>query len=175
MKKLIFTAFVALSVLVSCNQINKKQVLKKENGKEHAAKTIAQIMETAEQNVGKEVYFEGMVKHVCAHSGRRAILLDETGKLSLRVEATGDIKGFNRELSGSTIAVKGTLQENRLSEKFINDWEAKVKAKEDAEEGGEHCASEMTNINQMREWMKKENRNFYSVYFVNGTSYEIVE
>ncbi|PKQ68363.1 hypothetical protein BZG01_03860 [Labilibaculum manganireducens] len=175
MKKLIFTAFVVLSVLVSCNQSNKKQEAKQVGSKEFAPQTIAQVMKTAEQNVGKEVFFTGMVQHVCAHSGRRAILLDETGKLSLRVEATGKINGFNRELSGATIAVKGTLQEKRLYEKFINDWEAKVKAKEDAEEGGEHCASEMTNINQMREWMKKANRNFYSVYFVDGTSYEIVE
>ena len=175
MRKLLFVAFAALSVLASCNQVNKKQETKQETSKEPVAQTIAQVMKTAEQNVGKEVFFTGMVQHICAHSGRRAILLDETGKLSLRVEATGKINGFNRELSGATIAVKGILQEKKLSEKFINDWEVKVKAQEDAEEGGEHCASEMTNINQMREWMKKENKDFYSIYFVNGTSYEIVE
>lgn len=175
MKKLIFIVFAALSVLVSCNQSNKKQETKKETVKEFSAKTIAQVMETAEQNIGKEVFFKGMVQHVCAHSGRRLILQDETGKLSLRVEATGSINGFNRELSGSIIEVKGTLQEKRLSEEFINEWEEKVKANEDAEEGGEHCASEMTNINQMRDWMKEKNKKFYSIYFVNGTSYEIID
>lgn len=175
MKKLLFVAFATLSVLVSCNQTNKKQETKQEVSQEPKAQTIIQVMESVEQNVGKEVFFTGMVQHVCAHSGRRAILLDETGKISLRVEATGKINGFNRELLGATIAVKGILQEKKLSEKFINDWETKIKSNEDAEEGGEHCASEMTNINQMREWMKEKNKKFYSIYFVNGTSYEIVE
>ena len=73
--------------------------------------TIGEIMDKAEQLVGKNVEFVGMVKHVCAHSGRRAILLDETGKLSLRVEAKGEINGFNRELSGMDICVKGILKE----------------------------------------------------------------
>lgn len=175
MKKLLFVAFATLSVLVSCNQTNKKQETKQEVGVEPTAQSIAQVMKTAEQNVGKKVFFTGMVQHVCAHSGRRAILLDETGKLSLRVEATGKINGFNRELSGATIAVKGILQEQRLSSEYINTWEAKIKANEDVEEGGEHCSAEMTNINQMREWMKKNKKDFYSIYFVNGTSYDIVE
>ncbi|WP_321281917.1 hypothetical protein [Marinifilum fragile] len=175
MKKLLFVAIAALSVLVSCNQTNKKRDTKQEEIEPVAAKTISQVMEIAAQNVGKEVFFQGMVQHVCAHSGRRAILLDETGKLSIRVEAKGEINGFNRELSGSTIAVKGTIAEQRLSEETINEYEAKVKAKQDAEEGGKHCAAEMTNITKMRDWMKENNKKFYSIYFINGTSYEIVE
>ncbi len=159
--------------LAACNSKAKKEVQSQED--KVKAMSISEVMEMAEKNIGKEVYFKGMVQHVCAHAGRRVILIDETGKLSLRVEAKGEINGFNRELSGSTIAVKGTLQEKRLSEEFLTKWEAKVKAKQDAEEGGKHCASEMMNINQMREWMKKNNKDFYSIYFVNGTSYEIVE
>lgn len=176
MKKLLFVAFAALSVLVSCKPANKKQENKQEVVKETPTiKSIAQIMEMVEQNVGKEVFFKGMVQHVCAHSGRRAFLVDETGKFSMRVEAKGEIKGFNRELSGSTIAVKGTIAEQRLTEEEINTYESRVKAKEDAEQGGEHCSAEMTNITKMRDWMKENKKNYYSIYFVNGTSYEMVE
>ncbi|WP_421919423.1 hypothetical protein [Marinifilum sp.] len=175
MKNLLFVAFAALSVLLSCNQSNKKQDTKQEEVKTLAANSISQLIEMAEQNVGKEVCFKGIVQHVCAHSGRRAFLVDETGKFSIRVEATGEINGFNRELSGSTITVKGSIAEQRLTEKEINEYEAKVKAKEDAEEGGEHCSAEMANITKMRDWMKENNKNYYSIYFVKGTSYEIVE
>jgi len=173
MKKIIFLSLIAVLSMAACNSKAKQE--KQTKGDKIEAISIAEVMKTAEENIGKKVCFQGMVQHVCAHSGRRCILIDSTGKLSLRVEAKGEINGFNRELSGSIIVVKGTLQEKRLSEEFINEWEVKVKAKEDAEEGGEHCASEMTNINQMREWMKTKNKDFYSVYFVNGTSYEIVD
>lgn len=142
--------------------------------KSKEASTIGEIMKNAESLIDKEVVFIGMVQHVCAHSGRRAILLDETGKLSLRVEAKGEINGFNRELSGMDIRVKGILKE-RLTSEFIDNWEAKVKAKQDAEEGGKHCASEMTNISQMRNWMKENGKEFYSIYYVDGLSYEIVD
>jgi len=143
--------------------------------KSNEVSTIGEIMQSADKLVGKEVVFVGMVKHVCAHSGRRAILLDETGKLSLRVEAKGEINGFNRELSGMDIRVKGILKEKRLSSKFLDNWEAKVKAKQDAEEGGKHCSSEMTNIKQMRDWMKENGKEFYSIYYVDGMSYQIVD
>ncbi|PCH68360.1 MAG: hypothetical protein COC06_09680 [Bacteroidales bacterium] len=173
MKKILFLSLVAVLSLAACNSKAKQEKQTKEEKIE--AISISEVMKMAEENIGKEICFQGIVNHVCAHSGRRCILIDSTGKLSLRVEAKGEINGFNRELSGSTIVVKGTLQEKRLSEEFISEWEAKVKAKEDAEEGGEHCASEMTNIKQMREWMKTKNKDFYSIYFVNGTSYEIVD
>lgn len=139
------------------------------------ARTIGEIMKNAESLVDKEVVFIGMVQHVCAHSGRRAILLDETGKLTLRVEAKGEINGFNRELSGMDIRVKGILKEKRLTSEFIDNWENKLKAKQDAEEGGKHCASEMTNISQMRNWMKENGKEFYSIYYVDGMSYQIVD
>lgn len=174
MKKIFVFTVIVLGVLSSCNQSVKKGV-KKEVVNQIAPITIPQVMEIAEQNIGKTVFFKGMVEHVCAHSGRRCILSDESGKLSLRVEAKGDIKGFNRELAGSVIAIKGILQENKLSQEYINDWEEKLKAKQDVENGGESCSSEMTNIQQMRDWMKKNNKEFYSIYFVNGTSYEILD
>lgn len=175
MKKVFFVCIIALSVIASCKQQDKKQAQNEKVVVEIAPQTIAQVMETAEKNVGKEVYFKGLVEHVCAHSGKRAILVDETGKLSIRVEAKGEINGFNRELSGSTLAVKGTLAEKRLSPEFLNEWETKVKAKEDAEEGGKHCSSEMTNIQQMRDWMKEHGKDFYSIYYVDGLSYKILD
>ena len=179
MKKILVISFVALVSFGACN--NAKKAETKETKTEVKSEvntgvmTIDQLYEIAENNIGKDVMFKGMVQHVCSHSGRRAILLNEKGDLSIRVEAKGAIKAFNRELSGSTIVVKGILKEKRLSEEFLNKWEEKVKAKQDAEEGGKHCSSEMNNIKQMREWMKKKNKAFYSIYYVNGMSYEVEE
>ena len=171
---------LVLSLLIALSFAACKQTVKKEKTNEKEVPTeaisIAEVMEMAEANIGKEVYFKGIVQHVCSHSGRRLILLDETGKLSLRVEAKGEIKGFNRELAGSKIAVKGTIQEKRLSAEFIDQWEQKTKAKdEDIEEGGKHCASELANIASMRKWMKEHKKDHYSSYFINGINYDILD
>ena len=178
MKYLNLIPLVAILIMASCqsNTNNSKKAEEQTNEiSTPSYKNIGALMETAEQNLEKEVKFKGMVQHVCAHSGRRCFLIDENGKMSVRVEAKGDIKGFNRELSGMIIAVTGIMKEKRLTKDFIDEWEAKVKAKQDAEEGGKHCSAEMTNINDMREWMKTNNKDFYSIFYVDGTSYETLD
>lgn len=175
MKKLLFLSFITLLSLGACNQAAKQE---KANQKEVRVEpiSIAQVMEMAEGNIGKEVYFQGIVEHVCSHSGRRCIIVDNTGELSLSVEAKGEIKGFNRELAGRKIVVRGSIQEKRLSAEFIDEWDKKTKAKEvDIDEGGEHCASELANIVNMRNWMKKHKKDHYSIYFINGINYDILD
>ena len=93
-----------------------------------------------------------------------------------RVEAKGDIGGFNRELIGSDIVVKGVLRENKLSKEYIDQMEKEVNDKKAQETGSaESCESEMNNIKAMREWMKANNKDAYSIYYVDGMSYEVAE
>jgi hypothetical protein len=175
MRKLLLLSLITALSFTACKQTVKKEKTNQQDVHIQAI-SIAEVMEMAEENIGKEVYFKGIVQHVCSHSGRRCILVDSIGELSLRVEAKGDIKGFNRELSGTRIAVKGTIQEKRLSAEFIDQWEEKTKAKDaDIEEGGKHCASELANISSMRKWMKEHKKDHYSIYFINGTNYDILD
>lgn len=137
--------------------------------------TIDQIMEKAENLIGQEVLFEGLVNHVCAHSGKRCILKNSTGSLSIRVEATGNLEGFNKEIVGNDIKVTGILREKRMDIATIDQWEIEVKAKQDAEKKGEHCSSEMANIKEMRDWMKANNKDYYAIYYIDGIAYELVK
>lgn len=163
-------------MMLSCNSIQKEKVEKKEVAEiKQSALTIEQIMQTAADNVGKEVYFKGTVNHVCAHSGKRCILKTTDGKLSIRVEATGKLEGFTKELAGNDLLITGTLREKRLDTDYIDKWEEDVKTKQVDEKDGEHCSSEMANIKEMRDWMKENNKNYYAIYYVDGTAYEIVE
>ncbi len=134
---------------------------------------IEQVMKLAADKVGEEVTFQGVVNHVCAHSGKRCILKNAEGNLSIRVEATGDMEGFNKEIAGNDLLVTGIIREKRLLTSEIDEMATNVKGK--SEEGGKHCSSEMANINDMREWMKANNRDYYAIYYIDGTSYEIVE
>ena len=168
--------FILCIAMLACNtDKKKKQEEPKSVQSEHTTLTIDQVMQIAETNVGKEVCFKGIVNHVCAHSGKRCILKNEDGKLSIRVEATGDLEGFSKEMAGNDLLVTGILREKRLNEAYIKEWENEVKAKHGAENEGEHCSSEMANIKDMRDWMKENNKDYYAIYYVDGTAYEIVQ
>jgi len=137
--------------------------------------SIDQVMQVAADKVGQEVRFKGVVNHVCAHSGKRCILKNAEGNLSIRIEASGKLEGFNKEIAGNDLLVTGILREKRLDAAYIKEWESEIKAKHKGEEGGKHCSSEMANIEEMRTWMKDNNKDYYAIYYVDGMSYEIVE
>ncbi|PKQ66108.1 hypothetical protein BZG01_12160 [Labilibaculum manganireducens] len=172
-----------IAIFLFCMSCNSKQKEAKEGNIEKnqsaqiktAVVTIDQLMVNAEELVGKEVHFTGLVNHVCAHSGKRCILKNLEGNLSIRVEASGNLEGFDKEMAGQDITVSGILREKRLEEAAIDEWETEVKAKDASEDGGKHCSSEMANIKEMRDWMKENNKNYYAIYYVDGNSYEVVE
>ncbi len=167
-----------LSLLVLCLAFMSCNFTKSDSKKQKAEQVvesitlnIEQVMKIAVDKVGQEVTFKGVVNHVCAHSGKRCILKNAEGNLSIRVEATGDMEGFNKEIAGNDLLVTGIIREKRLLTSEIDEMEVEAKG----EEGGKHCSSEMANIKDMRDWMKANNRDYYSIYYIDGTSYEIVE
>lgn len=137
--------------------------------------SIDELMTKADKLVGKEVHFKGLVNHVCAHSGKRCILKNSEGNLSIRVEAADNLEGFDKEIAGNDIKVTGIVREKRMDQAFIDEWESEIKSKHEKEEGGKHCSSEMANIQEMRDWMKENKKDYYAIYYVDGTSYEVVE
>ncbi|WP_088654889.1 hypothetical protein [Geofilum rhodophaeum] len=140
-----------------------------------AAISINEMLSIAPNNVGKEVVLKGVITHVCKHSGKRCFIKDSTNT-SIRVEAKGEIGGFNSELNGHSIYVKGNIRENRLSQVQILDWERKTLAqKEQAEIDQNQCSAELANIQEMKDWMATNNKDFYSIYYLDGTDYQIAE
>ena len=137
---------------------------------------VEDLLAKAETEVNKEIVLKGTITHTCKHSGRRCFVVGKDQKTSIRVEAKGNIGGFNRELIGSEVVIKGTLRENRLTKEYINQMEEELNEKKGKAEGnGESCDAEMKNIASMRNWMKQNNKEFYSIYYVDGTEYEVVE
>ena len=139
------------------------------------ASYVEEILQNAEKEVGKEITLKGFVTHTCKHSGRRCFVMGNDQKTSIRVEARENIGGFNRELIGSELVIKGVLKENKLTKEYIDQAEEELKGKQRQESDGEICDAELSNINNMRKWMKENNKDYYSVYYVEGTDYEIIE
>ena len=179
MNRLLYT--LSLSILLSmtaCHHANKKAPQSQEKTVEVLVQDVAEMLKNTEQLLDKDVIFKGWVSHTCVHSGRRCFIKSDDGTVSIRVEASGNINGFNKELTGEHLQITGVLRVNKLSQQYLDDWQAKLEASkspEELEEGGEHCSAELTNIQEMRNWMKAEGKDYYPIYYVDGTDYEILE
>lgn len=139
----------------------------------NSALYVEDILSDAPSKVGREITLRGIVDHTCSHSGRRCFILGKDPALTMRVEAKGNIGGFNRELSGCELAIRGTLREKFVSPEEIAEMEKLLKEKSEKE--GEHCDSEMKAVQSMRKWMKDNDKEAYSEYYVDGTDYEVIE
>ena len=174
MKKILFVALVSI-IVVACKcpakktDRTKKEVLTTETLK------VDNLLANAEQLVDKTIKVQGHVSHTCKHSGKRCFLVGDNEQFTLRVEAGGKITGFNRDLVGNTITVEGILKERRLSKEYIDQMESETKEKAKEDGTAETCAAEMNNINDMRAWMKSNNKDHYAIYFIEGLTYEVVE
>jgi hypothetical protein len=166
--RIVILVFI-LVVFLACNSKNQNAT--------YDVLTVNQLMDIAIKSIDHEVMVSGMVNHVCSHSGRRCFIVDSTGDFTIRVEAAGSIEKFDKELIGSTIKVRGILKETRLLASEIDEMEQEHISEhpEEAEAPGEHCSAEMTNINKMREWMKINGKDYYSIFYLEGINYELVE
>lgn len=178
MKKFMYLAVAALALnLAACGNSSKKAGATINTITVSSAQTqyVEEILASADSNVGKEVTLKGFITHTCKHSGRRCFVVGKDQQTSIRVEAKGEIGGFNRELIGSEVIIKGILRENKLSKEYIDQMEEAVNEKKAGGESTESCESEMQNITAMRRWMKEHNKDSYSVYYIDGINYEVVE
>ena len=175
MKNLLLVAAVIL--MAACqSKIKQESANPKTESIQPNVVVVDQLLAKAETLVDKPVVVQGHVTHTCKHSGKRCFIVGDDANLSIRVEAGGQIQGFNRELVGNSIAVKGILKERRLTAEYIDQWEEKVQNQEAQEDGSaETCAAEMNNINNMRQWMEDNEKNYYSIYYINGENYDIVD
>lgn len=169
MRKVVFFFLVAF-VFFACGNKQANDTVDSKNFQ------LDNFLTQADQLVNDTVTVEGYVTHTCKHSGKRCFIVGEDENTTLRVEAGGEIKGFDRDLTGKKIAVKGVVMERRLTKEYIDQYEEKVKAKEMKEDGSaESCQKEYQNIAKMREWMKENNKDYYAIYYVDGQSYEVKE
>ena len=178
MKQIIFAVALALCI-VSCNSNKKTESTEDANNTELNAGILAleldSLLTDADQLLDQTVKVRGYVTHTCKHSGKRCFIVGDSQKASMRVEAKGEIGGFNKELVGSKLEITGTVKERRLSQEYIAQMEKEVNEKSLKEDGSaETCQAELNNISEMKAWMKEQNKDYYSIYYMDGQSYEVL-
>ncbi|MEN8138683.1 MAG: hypothetical protein ABFR62_09630 [Bacteroidota bacterium] len=179
MKRVILLFVLALGVL-SCNNDNDKAKTEENSNienKEQAVLSVDQLLEQKETLVDKEVVFKGTVDHVCKHSGKRAFVFGSSEDLRIKIEAGGEITGFDAELIGGDIEVKGTLKEFRIDEAYINQLEDDMKEEHDGKGDGEGHEEEEEQlkkeeqVKKLRQELALTDKGYKSVYHVDGISF----
>ena len=168
MKQLFIFSVLALA-LFSCSG-NKKQA-----EAPVPAFELDNLLAVADQKVDATVTVVGYVTHTCKHSGKRCFIVGESQEASIRVEAEGEIETFSSELIGSKLAITGVLKEYQLSEEYINEMESEVKQLEESAGMAEVCAAELSNISDMRKWMKEHDKNYFVIYYMDGLKYDVLD
>ena len=141
--------------------------------------TPVKLMKDVDKQVGKEVKVRGTVTHVCKHAGKKCFIMDDDGVTTLQVMAGGKITAFGQDLMGSEIEATGTVKEHRIAKEDIDKDEKSAteeKSHQHGEDGSmERCEAVLSNVKMMREWMEKNKKDYFAIYYIDGLKYDVVD
>jgi hypothetical protein len=174
MKYIKFYLFVLLAFTFACTEKSQSDNTA-ESSEAQVTETVVlvdELLSNPDTYVGKVIELEGLVTHVCKHSGKRLHLTSTASNEMIRVEATGDINQFERELEGSDIRVKGKVQKLVIDEDYLAKWENEMSAKgEDHDHSSDEEKEEQ--LNNMRQRLENSGKDRLISYWVDGTSFEV--
>ncbi len=182
-------------IVTSCENANKSKDTK-ENTKavvvdEITPVLVAEFDEQAGNFVGKKIKMKGTVDHICKHGGQRLFLVSEDSDARIKITPDEEIAAFNMELEGNKLVLVGIVEEQRIDEDYLREWEEEIKSGSDmaddkgegshlggtVEKGGAGAdmAEEMEKVNNLRQMIKDSGDDHLSFYSVLCTSYEVVD
>ena len=196
MKKF-FLSIVLLGLFATaCVNNDVKNEATAEEGIEVAVDEIALVSLTdfdslASNYVGKKIQLEGTIDHICRHGGQRAFIVVPESDTRVKITPDETIAAFNTELEGSQVIVVGVVEEQRIDETYIKEWEEEIKAGAlttddkgegthlggNVEKGGEGADldEEMEKVNNLRQSLLDSGSDHLSFYSVMCTSFKVVD
>ncbi|MDO5571155.1 MAG: hypothetical protein Q4F97_06780 [Bacteroidales bacterium] len=189
----LFTAFAILSILfVSCGKSKSDDKSAQPAAEQKSSvMPVDDLLNNAENLIGQSVELEGVCTHICQHSAKKIFLMGSDDTKTIRIES-GELGSFDQKCVNSIVTVKGKLVEEKIDEKYLQNWEAKLalQAQEnhgDSEAGcstekkarGETANSPSARIAEFRkriaERNEKSGKNYLSFYHVVAEGYSINE
>ena len=179
-KKLLPLVFIGLMLAFACNQGPKETT--EETNVDTVLLTVATFDRDASTYVDQPVWIEGTAYHICKHGGKRMFIVDGNDSLMVEITLGPDIVMFDEGLVGSRVNILGVLKEERIDEKYLNEWEAEVMAPEEDYETGLHEGTKghedqpeeakLETINDLREQLKESGSDHLSFYSIEAISFE---
>ena len=175
-KRLLPFLVIVIFAMAACNQGAKTEAGKPKNDTTRLA--VLTFEKQADSCINKPVIIEGTVLHLCKHGGKRMFLVDGADSVRVEVTAGEKIVKFDDALIGSRVRVFGTLKEERIDAKYLNEWEAEVKKPEENHNVGLHTGAighedqdlkdKLDQINSLRDDLKKCGKDHLSFFSIEA-------
>ena len=143
--------------------------------------TVPTFEKQADSCIEKPVIIEGTVFHVCKHGGKRLFLVDGSDSIRIEITTGAAIAKFDEALIGSRVRVFGTLKEERIDAKYLNEWEAEVNKPGESQSVGVHTGAKghedqgvqdkLDQINALREDLKNSGKDHLSNFSVEAAKF----
>ncbi|MEI6172699.1 MAG: OB-fold nucleic acid binding domain-containing protein [Bacteroidota bacterium] len=180
MRKILFPVlFILLFALASCNNATKDKADAAKN--DTTRLTVLTFEKQADSCIDKPVIIEGTVLHLCKHGGKRMFLVDGTDSIRIEVTTGPSIAKFDDALVGSRVRVWGTLREERIDAKYLNEWEAEVKKPEANHNVGVHTGAKghedqgakekLEQISALRDDLKNSGKDHLSNFSIEAAKF----
>ena len=170
---------IVLIAVTACNTGTKNAENKTKNDTTRLA--VLTFEKQADSCINKPVIIEGTVLHLCKHGGKRMFLVDGTDSIRVEVTAGEKIVKFDDALVGSRVRVTGTLKEDRIDVKYLNEWEAEVKKPVENQNVGVHTGAighedqgvqeKLDQINSLRDDLKKSGKDHLSFFSIEADKF----
>ncbi|HZK09126.1 MAG TPA: hypothetical protein VFC92_13140 [Bacteroidales bacterium] len=173
---------IAAIFFASCNNAPKDQAA--EGDQMYAGETEVVMVSPDEFNanpdafVDKNLVIEGTAVHVCKHGGKRMFIIGTDPENRIQVKAGDAISSFVETLEGSDVVIHGFVDELRIDEAYLTQWENELKADNPesdlkihrGEEGHDHdegdTHKEYEQIEGYRTQMAEQNVDHLSYYSI---------
>ncbi|MDP1623046.1 MAG: OB-fold nucleic acid binding domain-containing protein [Bacteroidales bacterium] len=178
-KRLFPLLIVILFAIVACNPGSKDTGSEDKN--DTTFLTVLTFQQQADSCIDKPVIIEGTVFHLCKHGGKRLFLVDGTDSIRIEVTTGPNITKFDDALVGSRLRVVGTLKEERIDAKYLNEWEAELTKPEEDHSVGIHTGAlghedqgvkeKLEQIAELREDIKNSGKDHLSFFSIEADSF----
>lgn len=194
MKKYLVALLAMIFVLSACENQQKKEAASEEEVvliEEIVPVSLSDFDVKAEELVGKQVMLTGTVDHVCEHGGQRMFVIETGSEGRVKVTPDENIAAFKTDLEGQHVKLVGVVEEQRIDEDYLKEWEEEIMAGIDmsddkgegshlggnTEKGGSDAdmEEEMEKVNNLRQEIAESGKGYLAYYSVLCTEYEVVE
>ena len=194
MKKYLVTLIAFVFLFSACENTVKEESTTEEQVvliEEIVPVSISNFEIKAEELVGKQIILSGTVDHICQHGGQKMFIIETGSEGRIKITPDENIAAFNTELEGQNIKVIGIVEEQRIDEEYLREWEEEIMADVDMgddkgeglhlggniEKGGEDAdkSEELEKVNNLRQQISESGKDHLSFFSVLCTEYEVVE